>query len=98
MCAIADRHGGLGWVGPSAGRGVLRPRFADRDEVHGDGGGTVGDDVPPVEHPRADTGEREPVAVKVRTGASNGRLTEVVAGALAPGDAIITNNLSAPAK
>ena len=40
--------------------------------------------------------EREPVAVKVRTGASNGRLTEVVAGALRAGDAVITNNLAAP--
>jgi HlyD family secretion protein len=37
-----------------------------------------------------------PVALAVKSGASNGRQTEIVAGPLKAGDAVITNQLAAP--
>jgi HlyD family secretion protein len=37
----------------------------------------------------------EPVAVPVSTGVSDGRRTQIVSGELAPGDAVITDAVSA---
>jgi HlyD family secretion protein len=58
----------------------------------GSGSGRRGKSGPPTAQTvyKLPTGKEEPVPVEIKTGISDGRVTQIVAGALAPGEQVVT--------